>query len=175
MIESPPPQPTPLHDRLESIAGEYSYRRLSELTGVNAESVRRYMQGASPSADFLIALSARLGVSGEWLLTGKGPIKTSDARSHALREAKPAELLGAVAAAVERLTDRVDRLELFVQALDTRLRALQGPLHGPATGQPVHSPTDARAVDGAARADDAAERAERIGLALAQRPREDAR
>ncbi len=97
-------------------------------------------------------------------------MKAADARTHALREAKPAELLGAVAAAVERLTDRVDRLELFVQALDLRLRALQGMIDGSVT-PPVH--TRQPHADGASVADPA-QRAERIGDAIAQRSREDA-
>ena len=42
-----------LHDRLAKCAGNHTFRRLGELTQTHPETVRRYMQGQAPSADFL--------------------------------------------------------------------------------------------------------------------------
>ncbi|TVQ63459.1 MAG: hypothetical protein EA378_01920 [Phycisphaerales bacterium] len=114
---------SPLHERLEVAAGDRSYRALAELTETNAETCRRYMQGQSPSAEFLSAFCAALGISGDWLLTGRGPMRVADATSHALKRADPGELLGAMANTLETLGSRVDRLEVFVQTLETRVRA----------------------------------------------------
>ncbi len=56
---------SPLHDRLHDIAEGMSYRELGELTGTNAETVRRYMQGQSPSVEFLTALCRRKGINAQ--------------------------------------------------------------------------------------------------------------
>jgi hypothetical protein len=109
------------HDRLNEAAGEVSYRKLGRLTDTHPETVRRYMQGQAPSATFMTNLCRVLGISGEWLLTGRGPMKCSDMRSHALSQADPSELLTAVANTMTDLCDRMDRLERFVQSIETRL------------------------------------------------------
>jgi hypothetical protein len=49
-------------------------------------------------------------------------MRQSDTAVHVLSEATPSELLAAVADTLERLLERVDRLEIFVQTLETRLR-----------------------------------------------------
>lgn len=86
-----------LHERLSAAIGKTTFRRLGELTETHPETVRRYMQGQSPSAPFLAHVCAAFGICGEWLLTGKGPMKTTEMRSHALKEADASELLGAIA------------------------------------------------------------------------------
>jgi transcriptional regulator with XRE-family HTH domain len=113
---------SPLHERLAAIAGSRTYRAVAELTGTNSETVRRYMQGQTPSVEFLAALCNAFKINGEWLLCGRGPMKAEDVKSHALRSATGPELLTALVAAIERLTDRMDRIEVFVQLLDSRLR-----------------------------------------------------
>lgn len=110
-------------DRLNSAAGDISYRKLGKLTDTHPETVRRYMQGQAPSASFMTNLCRELGISGEWLLTGRGPMKRTDMRSHALRHADPSELLTAVANTLTDLCDRMDRLERFVQSIEIKLRA----------------------------------------------------
>lgn len=122
--------PTPLHERLASVVGQRSSRHIGDLTGTNHETVRRYIAGYAPSVEFLQSLCKAFGVSGEWMLTGKGPMKAADIRATALREADPGELLTAMATSVETLISRVDRLELFLQTMETRLRAL-GTLQSP--------------------------------------------
>lgn len=111
-----------LHERLQSATGNRSYRHLSELTGANPETVRRYMQGQSPSVEFLTALCAALAINGEWLLTGRGPMRLADVRKSALRDAEASELLAAMAQTIETLIDRVDRLETLLQMLEIRVR-----------------------------------------------------
>lgn len=118
-----PVDESPLHDRLQAAARGYSFRELGELTATHPETVRRYMQGTSPSYEFLSALCMHLGISGQWLLTGNGPMKAAEVRAASLREANPTELLAAMAGTLERLGDRVERLERFVHSLETRLRA----------------------------------------------------
>ncbi|VAX41951.1 hypothetical protein MNBD_PLANCTO03-44 [hydrothermal vent metagenome] len=114
---------TELHERLNTAAGNRSYRHLAELTETNPETARRYMQGQPPSVEFLSAFCASLAINGEWLLTGRGPMRTADLRKAALRDAEASELLSAMARTIETLIDRVDRLELLMQMLEVRLRA----------------------------------------------------
>lgn len=56
--------------RLQQAAGRYTYARLSEMTGVHAESIRRYLTKGRPSAYFLATFCRTLGVSPAWLLVG---------------------------------------------------------------------------------------------------------
>ncbi len=114
---------TGLHERLNRIAGQASFRSIGEKTGLNAETVRRYMKGQSPSVEFVAAFCKSYDVNEAWLLTGRGPAHASDVRRHQLSQANPGELLAAVADALERLTDRVDRIEQYIQTMETRLRA----------------------------------------------------
>ncbi len=115
------------HARLNEAVGTVSYRKLGGLTDTHPETVRRYMQGQAPSATFLTNLCRVLGISGEWLLTGKGPMKCAQIRSHALNQADPSELMTAVANTLTDLCDRMDRLERFMQMLETRVRAGEVP------------------------------------------------
>lgn len=110
------------HARLNKAAGEVSYRKLGRLTDTHPETVRRYMQGQAPSATFMTNLCQVMGISGEWLLTGKGPMKCAQMRSHALSQADPSELMTAVANTLTDLCDRMDRLERYVQGLESQIR-----------------------------------------------------
>ena len=58
--------------RVAQACGRLSIRRLARLTGMNAESVRRYRRGDKPSALFLLRLCGVLHLSAEWVLTGRG-------------------------------------------------------------------------------------------------------
>lgn len=81
------------------------------------------MQGAAPSVEFLSAFAGALGVSIEWLLTGAGAMRSKDVKPQVLREASVTELLNAMAQTIERLIMRVERLEAYMQTLETRIRA----------------------------------------------------
>ncbi|HBS28770.1 MAG TPA: hypothetical protein DEB06_04815 [Phycisphaerales bacterium] len=176
-----------LHERMKAAAGSMTFRALAEVTGQNAETVRRYMQGQAPSVEFLAALCRRFDLSAQWLISGRGPMKNADARAHALREANPSELLSAIAEALERLTERVDRIELFVQRLEARLRhhgaadrspgGASGPEEARAhTPHPTHaSPSVARGASRDDGPDPGAGRVRFVADALAQRPPADAR
>ncbi len=151
-----------LHERLKIAAGERTYRELGSLTGIHAESVRRYMQGQSPSVEFLTGLCASLGINGDWLLTGEGPMQQSEIRDHALRKAGTPDLLRAMSDTVSTLIERVDRLERFVQTAETRLRvAAAGAGNGGADEQAGEVTVT--------------ESARRIGSAVSKRSRPDAR
>lgn len=115
--------PNGLHHRLRTVVGQRTYRELSELTGLNAETVRRYVLGQPPSVDFVMSLCKSQGINPTWLLTGDGPMRASEVKSFALRDANAHELLAAVAFTLERLAERVGRLEVFLQTMETRLRA----------------------------------------------------
>ena len=114
---------TMLQGRLRAAVGTRTYREVGGLTGTHHETVRRYLGGTPPSVEFLSGLCTALGISGEWRLPGRGPMRRVEVRGHALREATASDLVGAMAATLERTLDRVERLEVFVSTMETRLRA----------------------------------------------------
>lgn len=113
----------PLCERLRLVVGAASYRQIGEVTATHPETVRRYMQGQSPSVEFIAAVCHHYHVNGEWVLTGQGPMRRADLKAHALKLANPSDLLGAVATGLERTGERLDRLERFLHTMETRLRA----------------------------------------------------
>lgn len=113
-----------MHERMQALVGAKTYRVIAEMTGQNAETVRRYMLGADPSVEFLAALCLATGSNAEWLLTGRGPMRRSAAQAQVLQEASAGELLGAMAKTLERLASRVERVEVYAQTLETRIRAM---------------------------------------------------
>lgn len=136
-----------LHERLKHVAGSKTYRQIGDLTGTHPETVRRYMQGQSPSVEFLASLCSKLGISGEWILTGNGAARLGDAKASVLKSADPGELLSAMAGTIEGMGDRLERLEVFVQILESRVLGEESTVDG--TGAPATS-----------------ERARRIGRAV---------
>jgi transcriptional regulator with XRE-family HTH domain len=156
-----------LHDRLLAAIGDRSLRHIAELTGTHHESVRRYMAGQAPSAEFMAALCGALGISGDWLLTGRGPMKKADLRAHAVDEADASELLVAMAATIEKLIERVERIEVYTQTLETRLRvrALALPTRPVSEGAGHEQRQDNETTD----------RAARLRIPDARRPRPDDR
>lgn len=56
----------------ETCAG-LSFNEIARRTESNRETVRRYMTDGRPPAEFVARLSEAFGVSGTWLLTGRGP------------------------------------------------------------------------------------------------------
>ncbi|MCA9304663.1 MAG: hypothetical protein KC996_11130 [Phycisphaerales bacterium] len=112
---------TPFHERLNEAAGKTSYRRLGKLTETHPETVRRYMQGQTPSSTYVMAFCDALGISGDWLLTGKGPKLRNEVRTHALKHADASELLNAIADTLTALTARVETMERFMQSIESRI------------------------------------------------------
>jgi transcriptional regulator with XRE-family HTH domain len=152
-----------LHERMLSAVGQRSYREIGELTGTHQETVRRYLQGQAPSVDFLAALGRGLGLSGSWLLGGQGAMYVTDVREDALREADVAELLNAMADTINSMIERIERLEIFVQTMETRLR-------GGTSGNPGGSAAAPNTHDERSDGPDISIKARRIGRAVAQRP-----
>lgn len=172
-----------LHERLTSVASGKTYRSIGDLTATHPETVRRYLQGQSPSVEFLAALCRGLGINADWLLTGRGPTRVEEVRAHALREANPTELHAAMASTISVLVDRVDRLETYCQTLETLVRGARVPVGGSRggassagddthTGEPeaITSGSDERPDTGIINT----ERTRRIADAVAKRPRPDA-
>lgn len=157
-----------LHERLYEIAGDRTYRALADITGLNSETVRRYMQGQSPSVEFLASICAAMGVSANWLLMGQGPMRAPDARRLAEAHANPAEILSALAEGLETVTARLDRLDSLVRSLESRVRAEGAGLStaNGGTDERRHE-RDPRPAGPAARAPGAPGR---IAGAIAQRP-----
>ncbi|MEO0511979.1 MAG: hypothetical protein AAF108_03675 [Planctomycetota bacterium] len=149
---------------MNTAANGHTYRKLGELTKTHPETVRRYMQGQSPSVEFLMALCVSMGISAEWMLTGHGPMRLSEARAHALKLADPSELLSAVAGTIDTLDDRLGRLEVYVQTLESRVRG----------GQETHERGSAALIESKRAGWGRGERARGIGAAVAaaagQRP-----
>ncbi|KAA0215375.1 MAG: XRE family transcriptional regulator [Leptolyngbya sp. PLA3] len=169
-----------LHERLTSVASGKTYRAIGDLTETHPETVRRYLQGQSPSVEFLAALCRALGINADWLLTGRGPTRVEDVRAAALREANPTELHAAMAGTISVLVDRVDRLETYCQTLETLVRGTRAKSEdaggtsrspdGPNTDRPEAITSGSDEQPGIVHA----ERTRRIAEAVAQRPRPDA-
>lgn len=157
-----------LHDRMVAVVGQRTFRHVGKLTDTHHETVRRYLSGQAPSVEFIAQLAASLGINGHWLLTGQGPMRSSEVRAHALKQADASELLSAMAATIESLADRLDRIERFVQTMEVRLRAARSGAGGNEDGQKERS-SDERAHGG-----EAASPAARIGRAVAKRLAPDA-
>ena len=49
-----------------------SHKKFCDMSGVNYRTLRNYIDGRMPSAEFLISIHETLEVSIDWLLTGKG-------------------------------------------------------------------------------------------------------
>ncbi|MGD9790234.1 MAG: hypothetical protein AB7Q00_01750 [Phycisphaerales bacterium] len=116
-----------LHERLREAGGSKSYRHIGELTNTHPETVRRYMQGQAPAVEFIAAFAHAMGLNLDWLLTGRGPMKASEVKAYTLSEANASELLTAMANTIEDLITRVERLELFLNTLESRVRAAWSP------------------------------------------------
>lgn len=134
---------SPLHERLSVAAGDMTYRHLGELTNTHPETVRRYMQGQSPSAEFLSSVCEAMHINGNWLLTGRGPMRTEELRTSSLREATPTDLLTAIAGIIEQILERLGRLEGSVNRLDAQSRGAAPVQSLP----PATSPTSTAAAE----------------------------
>ena len=65
-----------LPNRIAKVRGDRSQRAFARDLGVFQQNVNRYENGTMPHADFLITLAMKEKVSLEWLLLGKGPLKS---------------------------------------------------------------------------------------------------
>jgi hypothetical protein len=72
-----------LSERIAILLGDRSIRSFAADVGVPEATVRHYLRGRMPPADFIAALCVQTGASSWWLLTGEGPM-------HAAPPATPA-------------------------------------------------------------------------------------
>lgn len=86
-----------VNSRLRQALQGYSYRAIGEATGLNAKSVRRYLNRDTPSAEFLAKVRSAFGLSTDWALTGAGPSKLGDEAESAILQASGPEPLAALA------------------------------------------------------------------------------
>jgi len=66
-----------LPERLAQIRGERSQRQFARDLGVFQQNVNRYENGTTPHTDFLITLATKERVSLDWLLLGKGRMRST--------------------------------------------------------------------------------------------------
>jgi len=170
---------SPLHERLLSIVGDQTYRSIAQRTGASPETVRRYLQGQAPSVDFLSAICDTYDINANWLFTGEGARNNVEQRAETLRASSPAELLAAIADALELLTSRIDRLERFVQRVETRFNTVEVKLRsvqpdGAKPSKPGSAPPAERATGTYASGTASASRARAIARAIPKRPPQDA-
>ncbi|MFN7020386.1 MAG: hypothetical protein ACK4WH_03535 [Phycisphaerales bacterium] len=83
-----------LSDRVRALCAGKTPQMLSRLTGASTDAVRRYLRGAAAPPAFLAALAGAMGVSLNWLLSGRGPIRRVEVTALALERASTAELFG---------------------------------------------------------------------------------
>lgn len=163
-----------LHDRLQAAVGDRTFKRIGTMTNTHPETVRRYLSGHAPSVDFVTRLAASQGLSINWILTGRGPMRLAEVKPAALREANATDLLTHVALAIERLESRVDRLDRYTQVLEVMIRQGSAPS---ASIEPKPSENDhgKPAATTEAAANGAEDRARSVADALTERSRPDAR
>lgn len=74
---------TTLQERISAVIDHYANginTRFSELTGVGEASIRTYLKGTLPKADFFEKVAASCdGLSIDWLITGEGTMLKQDA------------------------------------------------------------------------------------------------
>jgi hypothetical protein len=96
-----------IRTRLELIIAGASVRMLSERTGINHESLRRMLRRGVINAEYVAALADLYGVSGHWLLTGRGPMFEAGiaGKDVAAPEASVRELIVALSAKMGQVQD----------------------------------------------------------------------
>jgi transcriptional regulator with XRE-family HTH domain len=75
-----------VHQRIRDVLKEYSVRQVAHSVGMNYETVRRYMLGHSPSAEFLARICQVYDISGTWILLGLGPMRLGVFRNCSMSE-----------------------------------------------------------------------------------------
>lgn len=116
-----------LVERIVVATADHNLRSIGELTGIHAETVRRYRIGATPpSVIFLQRLCTELDISAQWLLLGQGPPLSQDCLSWQLSICTLTELLAALAT-------RLEACDRTTTAAESMVRAVRGTSVGPNT------------------------------------------
>jgi transcriptional regulator with XRE-family HTH domain len=101
-----------LKDRLRQVIGDESGNGFARRAGVTESALRKYLDGAMPSADRLVKLALAGDVSIEWLATGQGP---------RYRAAAGAVSPTASLDDLQRLQDTIEAVEKGLRAIDRTL------------------------------------------------------
>lgn len=115
-----------------------SMHKLGTTLRINRETLRRMYADQKPSVELLARICEKFGISGEWLLTGKGPQRREELKKFALQEASPGELYQAVAQrlnCVEEQLARLAILEADKTSMSSRASARGEPRTGTAMGR----------------------------------------
>ena len=99
-----------LSDRVREAIGEVSVAAFSRKCGIGDSVLRKYLGGAVPSTENMVAIADAANVSIEWLAAGRGPKQRVAA-------------LSAVAPPV--VFDDLKRLSTAISAVEEGLRAIQ--------------------------------------------------
>lgn len=99
--------------RLVEITGDHSYREVARRTGFHAETVRRYLQGASKqSVEFISAVVREYDADASVLLRGEARAPSEEA----LRMCKTSDLIGELSRRLVHMEHRVNTLADAVRA-----------------------------------------------------------
>ena len=101
-----------MYDRILRACSGRSARSVGSLIEISPETVRRTLRGQRPRVEFLVKLSRTMGLSGDWLLTGRGPMQMKDQVAAALEHATEMQLCAELGT----------RLEKFARASDVSNR-----------------------------------------------------
>ena len=110
------------YERLKVAIGSECAEDVAARTGTSLAEARRYLEGAPLDPGFLAAICRQYGVSSEWLIHGTGPMRQSDVKRFAVLQARSSSCLQSISAETDRLTVRLDRVEIMLNTLDVRLR-----------------------------------------------------
>lgn len=100
-----------LASRLRIAVRGDSARQVADRVGMNPETVRRYLNGISPSAEFLTAICRVYGVLGTWLLCSEGPRTEAERPEHLLGTVSTRELAQQLVERLSRIENRLGTLE----------------------------------------------------------------
>ena len=88
---------------MEQATFGFTYQQVSELTGLNRETVRRAFRTGRPSHKLVEALCRNLDLDAQWLLTGEGLQSRSETRRDLLQSASPRDHLEGLASRLKAL------------------------------------------------------------------------
>ena len=120
---------TTLQERISAVIDHYANginTRFSELTGVGEASIRTYLKGTLPKADFFekLAISCEC-LSMDWLITGDGNMIKSDAViSHHSEQISSSELAVMISRSLDFIAENQREIQKTQEQIDILLRAI---------------------------------------------------
>lgn len=121
---------TTLQERISSIINYYGKgknTRFSELTGVGEASLRGYLKGILPKADFFEKVARYCeGISMDWLITGQGNMLKSDAASPPQYEdINSSALYEMIQQTQDQITENIRQVKKTQEQIDLLLRHIK--------------------------------------------------